>query len=201
MCLPRFPVRPRLWGGSTGWCPHQFVPHTGESRGTCPGNPGRGVPCAPRWRADAVRAVREGPFDVQGRDNEAYGVHIHHSVQHKDCFQRRASWYCSPHRGQDGPVYHRGYRLQDGHPDKLRLSGCSTIGLQLSGFVQLPLLYSGCTRFARSGGMSVLPMAMSQRRAVSCLLIAKYKRDLGTPLPIYGFGSSRGLCGKETQEF
>ena len=41
-----------------------------------------------------------------------------------------------------------------------------TIGLQLTGFAQLPFLYSACTRVAQSGGMSVLAGALLQRRAV-----------------------------------
>ena len=44
-----------------------------------------------------------------------------------------------------------------------------TMGLQLSVFAQLPFLYSGCTRFAQSGGMSVFRMAMSRKRSVRCL--------------------------------
>ena len=44
-----------------------------------------------------------------------------------------------------------------------------TMGLQLSGFAQLPFLYSGCTRFAQSGGTSIFPMAISHRRAAKCL--------------------------------
>ena len=44
-----------------------------------------------------------------------------------------------------------------------------TTVLLLSAFVQSPFLYSRCTRFAQSGGMSVLPMAMSHRRAVNCV--------------------------------
>ena len=43
------------------------------------------------------------------------------------------------------------------------------MGLQLSGFAQVPFLYKGCTRFAQSGGMSALPMAMSQRHAARCI--------------------------------
>ena len=43
-----------------------------------------------------------------------------------------------------------------------------TMGLQLSGFPQLPFLYSTCTRFAQSGGKSVFPMAISHRRAGQC---------------------------------
>ena len=47
------------------------------------------------------------------------------------------------------------------------------MGLQLSGFAQLPFLAKGCTRFAQSGcefsGMSALRMAMSQRHAAACL--------------------------------
>ena len=54
----------------------------------------------------------------------------------------------------------------------IRMSSASfvadTMGLQLSAFAHLPFLYSGCTRFAQSGGMYVLPMAMSHRRAVRC---------------------------------
>ena len=44
-----------------------------------------------------------------------------------------------------------------------------TMGVQLSGFAQLPFLYSGCTRFAQSGGGSVFLMAISHRRAAKCL--------------------------------
>ena len=44
-----------------------------------------------------------------------------------------------------------------------------TMGLRLSWFAQLPFLYSGCTRFAQSGGTSVFPMAISHRRAPKCL--------------------------------
>ena len=44
-----------------------------------------------------------------------------------------------------------------------------TMGLQLSGFAHSPFLYSGCTRFAQSGGTSVFPMAISNRRAAKCL--------------------------------
>ena len=44
-----------------------------------------------------------------------------------------------------------------------------TMGLQLSGFIQLPFLYSACTSFAQSGGNSVFPMAISHRRAAKCL--------------------------------
>ena len=36
-----------------------------------------------------------------------------------------------------------------------------TMGLQFSWFAQSVFLYSGCTRFARSGGTSVFPMAIS----------------------------------------
>ena len=46
--------------------------------------------------------------------------------------------------------------------------GAHTMGLQLSGFAQSPLLYNGCTKVAQSGSVSFLPMAMSQRRAVRC---------------------------------
>ena len=44
-----------------------------------------------------------------------------------------------------------------------------TMVLQLSGFAQSPFLYSGCTRFAKSGGTSNFPMAISHRRAAKCL--------------------------------
>ena len=44
-----------------------------------------------------------------------------------------------------------------------------TMCLQLSGFAQLPFLYSGCTTFAQSGGMFVFPMAISHRHAAKCL--------------------------------
>ena len=44
-----------------------------------------------------------------------------------------------------------------------------TLGLQLSGFAQLPFMYSGCTRFAQSGGTSVFPMAISRRPASKCV--------------------------------
>ena len=44
-----------------------------------------------------------------------------------------------------------------------------TMGLQLSGFARSPFLYSGCTRFAQSGGKSGFPMAISHRRAAKCL--------------------------------
>ena len=44
-----------------------------------------------------------------------------------------------------------------------------TMGLQFSGFAESPFLYSGCTRFAQSGGMSVFPMAIYDRRAAKCL--------------------------------
>ena len=44
-----------------------------------------------------------------------------------------------------------------------------TIGLHLSGFAQSPFFYSGCIRFAQLGGLSILPMAISHRRAAKCL--------------------------------
>ena len=44
-----------------------------------------------------------------------------------------------------------------------------TMGLQLSGFAQLPFIYSGCTRFAQWGGTSVFLTAISHRRAARCL--------------------------------
>ena len=44
-----------------------------------------------------------------------------------------------------------------------------TMGLQLSGFAQSPFLYSGCNRFAQSGGTSVFPMAIFYRRTAKCL--------------------------------
>ena len=43
-----------------------------------------------------------------------------------------------------------------------------TMGLELSVIAQPPFLYSGGTRFAQSGGMSVFPKAMSKTRAVRC---------------------------------
>ena len=45
-----------------------------------------------------------------------------------------------------------------------------TMGLRLSGFAQLPFLYSGCTRFAQSGGTPAFPMAISHSCAAKCLL-------------------------------
>ena len=44
-----------------------------------------------------------------------------------------------------------------------------TMALQLSRFARSPFLYSGCTRFAQSGGTSVFPMAIAYRRAAKCL--------------------------------
>ena len=44
-----------------------------------------------------------------------------------------------------------------------------TMGLQLSHFAHLPFLYSGCTRFAQSGGISFFLIAISHRRAAKCL--------------------------------
>ena len=44
-----------------------------------------------------------------------------------------------------------------------------TKGLLLSWFAQSSFLYSGCTRFAQSGGTSVFPMAIFHRRAAKCL--------------------------------
>ena len=44
-----------------------------------------------------------------------------------------------------------------------------TMRLQLSGFAQLPFLYSGCTKVAQSGATSVFPMAISHRHAAKCL--------------------------------
>ena len=44
-----------------------------------------------------------------------------------------------------------------------------TMGLQLAGFDLSPFSYSGCARFAQSGGRSVFPGAISHRRAAKCL--------------------------------
>ena len=109
----------------------------------------------------AMWGVAKGSFDVQGRDDEADG-----SISTTASCIKTAS---SGERAGTAPHKVGGMAWYTPRATRFRMSiqmsfvsmVAHTMGLQLSGFAQSPLLYSGCTRFAQSGCMSFLPMAMS----------------------------------------
>ena len=111
----------------------------------------------------------KAPLTSRDVNHEADLVHVYHGVLQKYGLQRRPIRY-GAHIVDGTARYTAGAtRLRMSIQMSLASVVAHTMGFQLSGFAQLPFSYSGCTRFAQSGGTSVFPMAISDRRGAKWL--------------------------------